>query len=68
MSTFDYWRDIWEPMTREHYATGGCYIAVTYALNEAGRIVRDIGATLTIDEAIARRKGTVLVIYPIKHD
>lgn len=61
--TVNYWRDIWEPMTRQHYAQGGCYREVMYQRDESGNIAAVVGRVLTVDEAIGRRSGTVEIIY-----
>jgi hypothetical protein len=64
--TLNYWRDIWEPMTRQHYAQGGCYREVTYQRDERGNVAVVVGRVLSVDEAVQRRSGTVEIVYDVK--
>lgn len=61
--TFNYWRDIWRPMTLAHYAQGGVYREVTYERDERGNVAAVVGRVLTVDEAVRRRCGTVEIVY-----
>lgn len=61
--TLNYWRDIWQPMTRQHYARGGVYCEVTYTRDERGNIAAVVGRVLTVDEAVRCKSGTVEIVY-----
>lgn len=61
--TSNYFRDIWRPMTRAHYASGGVYREVTYERDERGNIAAVVGRALSIDEAVRRRCGTVEIVW-----
>ena len=64
MKTTNYWRDIYEPMTREHYKRGGYYREVTYERDVSGHDVSAVvGRVLTVDEAMARRRGAIEIVY-----
>lgn len=61
--TFNYWLDIWQPMTRAHYAQGGVYREVMYRRDKRGHVAAVVGRVLTVDEAVRRRSGTVEIVY-----